>query len=262
MAGSAGRRHGCLGYADEDALVEHGLRFLVESAKRGQRLVIVGMLGSWSERLQWALRGRVELREDQLVVAQTGEVYAPGRPIDPQAQLAVYDEMVEQALADGYTGLGVVAEMTALITPELVDAHVAWEATADRYMTEHPLEALCCFPASAASDDVAADIAGAHADADPERPWLPRVFALREGVGVAGELDAFDAPRVRRMLDRFAPQDDELVIDLDGVSFIDHAAVLSLAAFANDRRAAGATVTVEHPPRLMPVIERICGVSI
>src|SRR4051794_20590578 len=134
MGGRPARRHGCLGYSDEDALVAHGLDFLAESAARGERLAIVGVLGSWGERVAAGLAERVELREDQLLVREAADVYRLGQPIDVSAQLAGYEDMIEQALADGYTGVGVVAEMGPLVTAELLEAHVAWEAAADRFM--------------------------------------------------------------------------------------------------------------------------------
>jgi anti-anti-sigma factor len=264
MGGSTARRHGCLGYADEDTLVDYGLRFLRDCASRGRRLVIVGMLGSWSERLQWVLRGHADLRADQLLVIEATDVYPVGRPIDADAQLVGYRDLIDQALADGYTGLGVVAaEMPAMLAPELLESHLAWETTVDRFMTEHPLEGICCFPTQGASDEILAEVIGAHSLGCPERSWLPRVYSLPEGaVGVGGELDAFSAPRLRRMLERVSPQSDELVLDLEDVTFVDHTAVVTLAGFAEERRAAGTTVTVEHPPRLLPVIERVCGVRL
>jgi anti-anti-sigma factor len=264
MGGSAARRHGCLGYADEDTLVRHGLHFLLDCASRGRRLVIVGMLGSWSERLQWALRGQLDLRPDQLVVVEATDVYPVGQPIDAETQLVAYDGMIEQALADGYTGLGVVAaEMAPMLAPELLESHLAWETTVDHYMTDHPLEGMCCFPTEGVPDHILVEVIGAHSLGCPEHSWLPRVYALPEGaVGVAGELDAFAAPRVRRMLDRVAPETGDLVVDLEDVTFVDHTAVVALAGFAEERRAAGATVTVANPPRLVPLIERLCGVSL
>ena len=67
-------------------------------------------------------------------------------PIDAEAQLALYGGATEEALKEGFTGLRVAADVTALVgEPSMWDAHVAWEAVADRYMASMPLSAMCCY---------------------------------------------------------------------------------------------------------------------
>ena len=244
-------------------LVLRGVEFLAEGAARGQRLVVVGTLGPWSERIERELRASTDLAEGQLLLIEAADVYAIGRPIDAEAQLAAYDAMIERAMTDGYSGLCVLAEGSALLAPELIESHVAWEARADRFMVGRPLDGLCCFDARAVGSETTAALVSVHADPDPERPWMPRVFALPEGaVGLAGELDSFASPQLRRALDVACGEAEELVLDLGRVTFLDHGALLALAEFTAQRRAAGADVTVRDAPPLTRVLTQVCGVSL
>jgi hypothetical protein len=86
------------------------------------------------------------LRTGALVTCPTSELYDLGAPIDPAAQLATYDAALGLALADGYTGLRVVADVTPLlIDPARHINHLQWEQCAERYITERSLAALCLY---------------------------------------------------------------------------------------------------------------------
>jgi hypothetical protein len=66
-------------------------------------------------------------------------VYDVSPPIDATTQLAVYSAAVGDAIADGFAGIRVAADITPLVAdPARRDAHLIWEQLADRYMTEQP----------------------------------------------------------------------------------------------------------------------------
>src|SRR5262249_47963177 len=72
------------------------------------------------------------------------EFYGAGEPVDPAAVIKRYDAATHEALADGYRGLRVSADVTALVrAPEQQDAFAQCEFLLERYSSRHPLSAMC-----------------------------------------------------------------------------------------------------------------------
>jgi MEDS: MEthanogen/methylotroph, DcmR Sensory domain len=160
------RRHGALGTASDLGIHDHGcwlyrgdavlrhavVEYLSDGRRLGQRLVYVG--GKPEIGLRADLDGLEDveplLRDGGLRVVPIPELYRPGEPIDAEGQLATFAEATEEALADGYTGLRVAAEVTTLVTePETWSAHTRCGASSPRRRGTDPR--LCWTSAGSSS---------------------------------------------------------------------------------------------------------------
>jgi hypothetical protein len=146
--------HGHLGWCFRGTAQFEGLAgpFLAEGSARHERLVLVSDDPRPDQWPRWLLG------TGQLTIASTDEVYGPGRVVDASSQRKAFEAMVDEALADGYAGLRVIADNTSLIEgPERLEAWLAWEVAADRFMAERPVTGLCTFDeARARPEDLAA----------------------------------------------------------------------------------------------------------
>ncbi|MEV8510062.1 MEDS domain-containing protein [Actinoplanes sp. NPDC051475] len=118
--------HVCLAYDDPATFRTAARDFLAEGAAAGERV--------------WYLASEPphgwEFRPDLI---RLGEHYPEGAVIDPARGLEAYAAATCQALADGYAGLRVAAEVTPLVrTPAQLDAFARYEHVVDRYMRTHP----------------------------------------------------------------------------------------------------------------------------
>jgi hypothetical protein len=157
--------HVCLCYEDDEGLRDAAVEFLGDGRRRGERMMYVG-----AEQVP-ALRDHLAALEDRdsmlgdgsLLVLSLPSIYRLGRPIDPAAQIEIYLDAIDEALADGYSGLRVVADVTALVTvPAVRDAHVHWEGFADDVIAERQMSVMCCYDRRALPKAVITDIADAH----------------------------------------------------------------------------------------------------
>ena len=227
--------HVCVPYADDDELHRETVDYLNDGRRLGQRLMYVG--AGPEEKLRddlssFADAGRL-FADGALVVRSLEGSYEPGVPIDVEAQLAIYGGATEEALKEGFTGLRVAAEVTALVSePSMWEAHVQWEAFADRYMASMPLSAMCCYDRRVLPKPIVSDLARVHPlarDADGLAPF--RIFATdqRNTVVLDGEVDYFSADDLDRLLTLALPSDASSVLDLSELHFIDQHGVMRIA---------------------------------
>jgi ABC-type transporter Mla MlaB component len=244
------RRHGTLGTASDLGINDHccwlyrgevELRaalvdYLGDGRRLGQRLVYVG--GKPESGLRADLDGLENAealeRDGGLRILPIPDLYRPGEPIDPEGQLATYAEATEEALADGYTGLRVAAEVTTLVAePDTWAAHTRWESLADRYMASHPLSALCLYDRDAIPERALADLASVHPAAHAPKTMAPfRVYSHPDALMLEGEVDYFSTEALRRVLTAAPKDGSQTVLDLSRVEFIDHHGLLALADHA------------------------------
>lgn len=118
-------------------------RFLADGFERGERLLFVAddpNPGRWPA---WLLRGR------SLEILSSTEAYGPDLVVDAARQRARLAGALAQALHDGYSGMCVIADNTALVaSSERLAAWLCWEAVADAFMDAHPVTGLCAFDAT------------------------------------------------------------------------------------------------------------------
>ena len=265
-AGLGLQGHACWIYSHEEEFRAGAIDFLEDGIELGQRLVFVGA-GS-IQRLRSELAGLSGLDEllgeGRLRIMPLENVYDIGVPVDPVGQLTMYAAMTASALRDGLTGLRVVAEVTPLVLdPALWASHTHWESAADRYIAKNPLAGLCCYDRRALPDEVLADLACVHRTSHGSPSPAPfHVFAGREGVALAGEVDSFSAGDLRRLLALATPPTGDLVLELDELEFIDHHGVLAVADRARALAREGRSVQLRGAPRAFDRLSELLEVEL
>ena len=245
------RDHLCCLHRDAAEYHRRAAAFFADGLREGLRVAYASADGMEAARAQLADLGNVDrlLAEGAVQILPVQEVYGPGGPVDPEQVVAACAAATEEALADGFRGLRVSADVTGLVrTPEQQDAFVRAEFLADRYMADHPLSGLCGYSVDL-GEDTAADFAALHAPAPPQDPDV-RVFGCADGaLGLAGEFDVATVPVLDRVLTRLRPGTDAgaLVVDMAAVDFLDHKLLLALEDYA---RTHAVPLSLRSTPRL------------
>ena len=222
--------HACWTYEDDAELIRAAAAFLADGVRLGQRLIYVAS-GPF-ERLH-AQVGEMA-RENRLVGQGTLEIlsldatYAAGAGIDPEALLATLSAATEQALADGFTGVRVVGDATALVAdPRNWAAHTRWEAVADRYMASMPYSGMCCYDRRVVPAKLLHDLCAVHPVVHAPDNAVPfRLYSEPGALMLDGDVDYFAADGLRRVLD--AAPTDNAVLDLAHAGFVDHHGAVAL----------------------------------
>lgn len=92
------------------------------------------------------------------------------------------------------------------------------------------------------------------------------VHATVEGsvrlVRVSGEIDRFDVPSLGRVFRRACGDDGEVIVRLDGITFIDTAGARALFEALADRRAKGVTVVVASRNAKLDRVLAVLGLTL
>ena len=250
--------HGCWIYADDLEFRAGALAFLKDGITLGQRLLYVR--SGTVDKLRRDLDGLPDverlLTAGRLRIMPLETAYAIGEPVDPVAQLTMFSTATSAALVDGYTGLRVVADVTQLVLDEeLWAAHTHWESVADRYISKNPLAGLCCYDRRVLPDQIVGDLACVHRSSNGPPSLAPfRLFAGREGMSLAGEVDSFSADALRRLLTAATPPSGDVVLELDELEFIEHRGVLAIEDHARTLAREGRAIEFRGAP---PTFDRI-----
>jgi anti-anti-sigma factor len=242
--------HVCWVYDADDDFDEVVRRFLAGGLERGERLLCVG------DRVIQGLRGdSAELGDVDALIAdgtletlRLTDAYDADAGLVPEAQLAYYDAATRRALADGYRGLRVVAELSAIAAdpvrrPELV----RWEHLADGYIASGSGFTAMCAYSSELTRAVWDELASVHPQVRTPGGAPPfQVFFAGDGGGtvVAGSIDTYSAERLARVLASSPAHRAPVVLDLARVEFMDVAACRVLARWARDLQARSLPVQV------------------
>jgi ABC-type transporter Mla MlaB component len=225
--------HACWGYADEQDFQRAAADFLADGLELGQRLLYISGAPQEHSLAALAPLGDVQGLIDRgaLKVARLEDFYDVGRPIDTAVQLAKYAAATEQACGEGYTGLRVAADATALVAdPHLREAHLRWESVADRYMAANPLAALCAYHERFVPAELIADLQSVHPlSRDGREPPFRLSYLDGETLSLEGEVDVFTAPDLARVLDvTLLDSEPPRALDLRTLRFVDHHGVATL----------------------------------
>jgi anti-anti-sigma regulatory factor len=250
--------HACWAFDSRQHFVDAALEFLTDGLRFGQRLAYVGSEPVDEQRERLELLGNVSGLIDggALQLFTLSDLYRVGEPIDPDTQLAIYDEATKQALADGFNGLRVAAQVTGLVAePGTWEAHVRWESIADGFMAANPLSALCGYERDALPENLLGDLATVHPAARGASDLAPfHLFSDSGNLALEGEVDLFSA----KALDRVFPLVDSAAapnaLDLGELDFIDHHGLRALAGHTR-RLASEGRCTVQNAP---PIVDRLC----
>jgi anti-anti-sigma factor len=267
-AGVEDADHVCWAYADDAAFEEAAIRFLRAGLDRGDRLMWVG--DGAAERLRRAggPLAEVDRLRDRgaLEIVPVSGAYATASSFSPEEQRTFYDARARQARAEGYTGIRVVAEVTALAADARhCEDFLRWEHLADDLAASGSgFSALCAYRAADVDGRVLADAAAVHpvssvpGAAPPFRLWFEH--DERGGrIAVAGEVDVVAADRFRRLLEGTHVDAPVLVVDLSQVTFIDLAGARAVAAVGRAVAARGGRLELVGASRLFRRMWRIIG---
>lgn len=252
--------HACWGFDDKQEFVAAALEFLTDGLRIGQRLAYVGNEPVAEQRERLDPLGDVGRLIDSgaLQLFELSDLYQIGEPVDAEAQVGAYLAATEAAIADGYSGLRVAAQVTDLVAePETWDAHVRWESAADRVLSRRSLSALCGYERSALPSQLLADLAAVHPAANACAGSAPfHLFGENGGLALTGEVDLFSSGTFERALGFACDGTQPVSLDLSELDFIDHRGVEILAAHVRDLPGA-AGCTIHHRP---PVVNRLCEI--
>jgi anti-anti-sigma factor len=230
--------HVCWVYDDVRDLDAAVGRFLTGGLARGERLLVVGeeltgSLGAAS--LPFGCTGALAAR-GALQTLTLAEAYDPTGRFVPEQQLAFYEAATRRAIDDGYRGLRVVAEGSALAgdpahRPDLV----RWEHLADDLVAHGPgFTALCAYRGDLDAEALG-DVASVHPVVHTPDGVPPfQVFFDDGRVVVAGSVDTFTADRLATVLAATPVDVERTVLDLGRLDFIDAAGCRVLAQWAHD----------------------------
>ena len=253
--------HLCWVHGDRGDYRPRLAEFFREGLERGLRVAYLGSgnAGELREHLDGLVDVGPLLTREAIRVISFREIYGVGAPVDPTKVIERYAAATQEALADGYQGLRISADVTDLVrAPEQQDAFARCEFLLERYASRHPLSAMCEYRLELG--DAVAQFACMHA-AVPAGLTPFQVFACDDGaVGLLGEFDQACQIAFERALQRIqpAPDDSKLIFDMSAVQFMNHHALLSLDSYAE---ACQVPVFVRSMPPIVRRVARALGLE-
>jgi hypothetical protein len=207
-----------------------------EGVRRGEKLIFVATEPDASRLLGIDVERRLEDR--QLEVADVRDVYG-GTDFSAGAQLATFQHVLADALADGYSGIRVVADNTSLAQGDEAsfERWLAWEQLTDHFQAESMVTGICFFDRGALSSQRMSDLAALHPMWPQANAAAPpfALFADRDSVLLVGSIGAGASAQLRRLLAtvEFGLKPS---LDLSAVHPLDDSALLVLGELASAER--------------------------
>lgn len=246
--------HVCWVHHEHDPGFDAAVRqFLAGGAARGERLLVIGARAIAALDGDPAQLDAARLRADgALEVLGVDDAYAASEEFTVARQRAWYEAATHRARADGFTGLRVVAEMSALAAdPRHADELARWEHVADEFMaTDGGMSAMCTYRSDLPPAPLGA-VAAAHPVVRANPRSVPfRVFFERDRVVLAGEVDAFDADRLAALL-AATPAGARAVLDVGGLGFVGAAGLRVIARWAVELGGRGSSLELRGASSLL-----------
>ncbi|UOY02217.1 MEDS domain-containing protein [Blastococcus sp. PRF04-17] len=257
--------HLCWVYDDDASFDQAVERFLSGGLARGERLLCVG------DEVVDRMRGDAApipgvpalVASGALDMLTVADAYQAAGEFTPERQFEFYEKRTRQAIDDGYTGLRVVAELSALAADTGRRAElVRWEHVADGFMASGSgMTAMCAYRGDLPADALA-DVASVHPLVRaPDGTPSFRVFFDEDRVVVAGDVDTFGADRLAALLASSPVGPERAVLDLGPVEFVDVAAARVLARWARALQARSVAVEIRGASPLFGRMWRVLGLG-
>ena len=167
-----------------------------------------------------------------MVVETTCALYERGGTFYTSHQIIRYRRLTEQALADGYTGLRVAADATAMAaTPEARRRFVEFELAVDQLMAGLPMSAMCAYDMTVLGAS-AGGLCAVHPRDDAPVAVAPafRLCFGPDGLRLSGEIDLINSELFELALDAATLcTEGDIGIDTSGLMFIDARGIVRLA---------------------------------
>jgi anti-anti-sigma regulatory factor len=257
--------HACLGYADDDELCDLATIFVADGLADGQRVVCV--VNGHMEQLREALGDLGPDRlaaEGALELLVVDDVYGDG-PLDAEAQMRTFSEAVARAQADGFTGLRVLADNTPLLfdRPDGSRAYLRWESVCEPFIASRQLIGLCCFDTRRLPHELADDLSCVHQTTlGGMRRGSFRLIRVPDRLTLRGDVDWYDAERLGRLLDSSVAADEDVLLDLGELEFLDHHGLLEILSVRDRLQERGRTLEVTGVPSVTRRLVERLGVTL
>lgn len=252
--------HACWGFDRRQEFVDAALEFLADGLRSGERIAYVGSEPVEEQRERLEPLGGVGAMVDEgaLLLIDFSGIYRTDEPIDPVSQMAVYSAVTDAALADGYSGIRVAAQVTGLVgEPETWDALLRWESMADRFMSVRPMSAMCGYQRDLVPEQLLAELTAVHPASNAPAKTVPfRFFAEDGDMVLSGDVDFVSVKALDRALETACDGSEPVELDLRELGFIDPNGLEVLARHTR-RLAAEGGCSVRNVP---PPVERLCEI--
>lgn len=247
--------HVCWVYRDEAELAAAALEFLAGGLARGEQLLCVGdRVVDGLHRDRSALGGIDALIAAGVLRTSTvAEAYASTGGFSAERQQAFYDDATRQALAEGFRGLRVLAEVSVLAgDPRTQPELLRWEQVADDYVAHGPgMTAMCAYREDL-PEQALREAAGVHPLVhSPGSPPDFQAFFDDHRVALVGEVDVLGAERLARVLAVSPVAGGGCTLDLSGLRFADVAGCRAIARWARGLADRGIRVELRNAPPLV-----------
>lgn len=211
------RPHDHIGWvvSGEEQFVTVALAFLELGSQLGERLLYVAEDPDVA-----TLLARTAPWGDALLVTSVAEVYGDSGVVEPGRQRAVFADVLAQAQSEGYSGIRVAADNTALVFDDRrLAAWMSWELVADRFMADNAVTGLCAFDRERVDVGRLRHLATLHPLTSARSP-VPQfqMFADDGALRLEGEIDGFAIEQLRLGL-RQLPPGTGVVVDLSTSAF-------------------------------------------
>ncbi|MBV9593092.1 MAG: MEDS domain-containing protein [Actinobacteria bacterium] len=175
--------------------------------------------------------------DGDLEVAAVDSVYPSGTHIDPVEQMSIFDDVVRGALADGYTGVRVLADNTRLAGGSGADLErwLAWERLTDHCQSTRPLLGVCWFDRDFIPVEYLPSLTSVHSVVGPAPEAQFQLIYDGDVTHLVGAVDNFAAEHFRRCL-QAGPAELDGLIDMGETEFIEHRSLIALYHVAGNRR--------------------------
>jgi len=228
-------------YRDRDEFLCRAAEYIAIGLNLDQRVVYVGDDEPARLRASLAAAG-LGAAADEVELKTLPEHFGfRGDVVDAESMAGRYAAAAIAAVADGYSGLRVVIDVTPVVrTPAQRDAQSALEFLGDRRISTLPVAALCGYDISELGDAVAGLLC-LHPGAGPTSvPFqLYTQPARRNAIALAGNLDAASEALFATTLQRILPLLSPGTLDIDAreLEFIGHRQLVLLdrCCAAHDR---------------------------
>jgi hypothetical protein len=275
IPGAGATDHICWAYGQDDPSFDRAVRrFLAGGLARGERMLCIGervleSVGLDGDGPDGHASDDGGLADPAALVASgalrtmtTAQAYEARGVFAAGHQLTYYGAATQEALADGYTGLRVVVDVSPLAVDPSVRAElVRWEHVSDNFVAGGTgFTAMCAYDAELAGEPLA-DVASVHPLVHvPAAPPF-QVFFDDDRVAVSGSIDTFGADRLARVLAASPISGEGAVLDLARVDFVDVAASRVIARWAQDLNARSLPLEVQGASPLLRRMWQVLGLA-
>jgi anti-anti-sigma factor len=251
--------HACLVCESDDEHWSVLRRYLRLGLERGERTVYIS-----AHYDDAAVRERLRLDPDLLVLpAAQAQGYADG-DFDYMERLDAWEEQARATAAEGFPAMRVAVDMTWVQEVDLsVDDLVDYERRGTELFRDLPATALCIYDRRHFADHTIARTSRAHGASlgrclapAPilEAPALTVSAAGPGALALEGELDSSNVELLAGVIETALADDDDLVLDLRELRFINAAGVRILDETAHRLAERGGQLVIACPP---PIVRRV-----